>query len=146
MLFKIHTMNKKVIVIILTLTAGLFLGYLIFGNAATLEKNGELTDTHEHDSMGEDGMWTCSMHPQIQSPEPGDCPICGMDLIPADAAGDTAGSQGFRMTDNAMALANIRTSQIGSLAEGDENSIRLSGKIRKEFTFSDAVPEKSVEF
>ncbi|NNF18283.1 MAG: efflux RND transporter periplasmic adaptor subunit [Flavobacteriaceae bacterium] len=124
-------MNKKVIVIILTLAAGLFLGYLIFGTAATTEKNGEATDTHEHDSTSEDGMWTCSMHPQIQSPEPGDCPICGMDLIPADAAGGTAGSQGFRMTDNAMALANIRTSQIGSVAEGDENSIRLSGKIRK---------------
>ena len=26
--------------------------------------------------------WTCSMHPQIRLPEPGACPICGMDLIP----------------------------------------------------------------
>ena len=29
-------------------------------------------------------MWTCSMHPQIMQPEAGDCPICGMDLIPAE--------------------------------------------------------------
>lgn len=25
--------------------------------------------------------WTCAMHPQIQLPRPGPCPICGMDLI-----------------------------------------------------------------
>jgi membrane fusion protein, copper/silver efflux system len=26
--------------------------------------------------------WTCSMHPQIQQPDPGSCPICGMELVP----------------------------------------------------------------
>ncbi|MEO0115066.1 MAG: efflux RND transporter periplasmic adaptor subunit [candidate division WOR-3 bacterium] len=26
--------------------------------------------------------WTCSMHPTVKSDKPGDCPICGMDLIP----------------------------------------------------------------
>lgn len=26
--------------------------------------------------------WTCSMHPQIRLPNPGSCPICGMQLIP----------------------------------------------------------------
>lgn len=26
--------------------------------------------------------WTCSMHPQIRLPNPGNCPICGMQLIP----------------------------------------------------------------
>lgn len=26
--------------------------------------------------------WTCSMHPQIRLPNPGRCPICGMQLIP----------------------------------------------------------------
>lgn len=28
-------------------------------------------------------VWTCSMHPQIRLPGPGQCPICGMNLIPA---------------------------------------------------------------
>jgi Cu(I)/Ag(I) efflux system membrane fusion protein len=27
-------------------------------------------------------VWTCSMHPQIRLPNPGSCPICGMQLIP----------------------------------------------------------------
>ena len=26
--------------------------------------------------------WTCSMHPQVNLPEPGQCPICHMDLVP----------------------------------------------------------------
>ncbi|MBN2489853.1 MAG: efflux RND transporter periplasmic adaptor subunit [Planctomycetes bacterium] len=26
-------------------------------------------------------VWTCSMHPQIRQPEPGQCPICGMALV-----------------------------------------------------------------
>ena len=28
------------------------------------------------------GDWTCSMHPQIRLPAPGQCPICRMNLIP----------------------------------------------------------------
>lgn len=28
------------------------------------------------------GTWTCSMHPQVRSDQPGQCPLCGMDLIP----------------------------------------------------------------
>ncbi len=27
-------------------------------------------------------LWTCSMHPQILQEEPGECPICGMKLVP----------------------------------------------------------------
>jgi Cu(I)/Ag(I) efflux system membrane fusion protein/cobalt-zinc-cadmium efflux system membrane fusion protein len=27
-------------------------------------------------------LWTCGMHPQIIEEEPGQCPICGMDLVP----------------------------------------------------------------
>lgn len=29
-----------------------------------------------------EGEWTCSMHPQVRMDRPGQCPICGMDLIP----------------------------------------------------------------
>lgn len=28
--------------------------------------------------------WTCSMHPQIRQDQPGQCPICGMDLVPGE--------------------------------------------------------------
>lgn len=29
-----------------------------------------------------EGEWTCSMHPQVRMDRPGQCPICGMSLIP----------------------------------------------------------------
>src|SRR4051794_21457325 len=32
------------------------------------------------------GEWTCSMPPQIRRPAPGQCPICGMDLVPVAQA------------------------------------------------------------
>jgi len=39
----------------------------------------ENIDDHNHESNGT--YYTCPMHPNIVEEEPGDCPICGMDLI-----------------------------------------------------------------
>jgi Cu(I)/Ag(I) efflux system membrane fusion protein len=69
--------------VILVLIAGSFaLGYFI------ADKGGPSTpDQHAHEQGGRaqngDVVWTCSMHPQIRLPQPGKCPICYMDLIPA---------------------------------------------------------------
>jgi len=35
-------------------------------------------------------FWTCPMHPQIKMPQPGKCPLCNKDLVPAAPAGPTA--------------------------------------------------------
>lgn len=38
-------------------------------------------------------LWTCGMHPQIIKTEPGNCPICGMKLVPiVDKGGAAAGT------------------------------------------------------
>ena len=29
-------------------------------------------------------VWTCPMHPSVQLPHPGNCPICGMTLVPME--------------------------------------------------------------
>ena len=34
-------------------------------------------------------VWTCSMHPQVQQAGPGQCPKCGMELVPSDAETDS---------------------------------------------------------
>lgn len=43
----------------------------------------------EEDHRDEATTYTCPMHPQIVRDEPGSCPICGMDLVPQAAAGDS---------------------------------------------------------
>lgn len=68
------------------------------------------------------------MHPQIMQPEPGNCPICGMELIPTESSSGGLSPAQFRLTENAIALANIRTMQVGD-AEASAGSLTLSGKI-----------------
>ena len=114
---------KKYIIYIGILAIGLLLGWLLFGGSSNKETE------HNHSETAETNqMWTCSMHPQIMQPEAGDCPICGMDLIPAVSSADGLGADQFKLTENAMALANIQTTIVGANAiEG--NTIKLSGKI-----------------
>ena len=81
-------MNKNVLYIGIAVIAGLLAGYLIFGGSTrtsnTNTEDSNISDDHDHTGESLVQMWTCSMHPQIMQPEPGDCPICGMDLIPAE--------------------------------------------------------------
>jgi membrane fusion protein, copper/silver efflux system len=54
-------------------------------------------------------IWTCSMHPQIQLPEAGICPLCPMELIPAAAGANDSGARELVLSDSAVALAEIET-------------------------------------
>ncbi|WP_339628718.1 efflux RND transporter periplasmic adaptor subunit [uncultured Maribacter sp.] len=122
-------MNKNILYIGIAVLIGLLGGYLIFGNGANTS-NEEISDVHNHLETTENQMWTCSMHPQIMQPEPGDCPICGMDLIPAETSAEGLALNEIKMTENAMALANIQTTIVGSTQASDEDGIiSLSGKI-----------------
>lgn len=115
-------MNKNIIYIGLAVILGLLIGYLIFGN----NSNGKI---HDHSQEMESGqLWTCSMHPQIMQPEPGDCPICGMDLISAESNDEGLDAGQFKLTKNAMALADIRTTVLGT-GKGMDGTLKLSGKI-----------------
>ena len=115
--------NKKTVIYIGILAVGVLLGWLLFGGASTsktVHNHGEMSETNQ--------MWTCSMHLQIMQPEAGDCPICGMDLIPAETSADGLLADQFKLTENALALANIQTSIVGNRNQKD-NFVKLSGKI-----------------
>ena len=130
------TRTKNILIITGTLVAGMLLGWLFFGGSDEAE-------VHEHSAeAGQETIWTCSMHPQIRSGEPGKCPICGMDLIPLES-GDVSGNpQAVQMTEYAMKLANIQTQTVGS-GSGDRE-LRLNGKVsvdeRIAYTQSTHVP------
>ena len=114
---------KKYIIYTGLLVVGLLFGWFFFGNSATKEtehNDSEIAETNQ--------KWTCSMHPQIMQAEAGDCPICGMDLIPAETSAEGLNANEFKLTKNAMALANIQTSVVGNSTSKDA-TIKLSGKI-----------------
>lgn len=114
---------KKYIIYVGILLTGLLLGWVLFGPSSNQE-NDPLNASAEETTQ----MWTCAMHPHIMLPEPGDCPICGMDLIPVAEEGGGLTANQFTLTKNAMALADIQTTTIGNNAMAD-NAILLSGKI-----------------
>ena len=114
---------KKYIIYIGILIVGLLLGWLLFGGSSNSE------EIHNHETISETNqMWTCSLHPQIMQSEPGDCPICGMDLIPSENSSEGLLADQFKLTKNAMALANIQMSIVGQ-GKIENNAIKLSGKI-----------------
>ena len=126
-------MNKNILYISIAAVAGLLAGWLIFGNSANSVESKEAIQVsageHNHSGDSMDEMWTCSMHPQIMLPEAGACPICGMDLIPAEVGANGLLAEQFKLTENAMALANIQTVLVGENSVASEGGVMLSGRI-----------------
>lgn len=106
---------------------GLLLGWLFFKDNEAAHEGHD----HEMEQAGENTVWTCSMHPQVRQSEPGQCPLCGMDLIPAAGGSNSpagANLNSLEMTPEAMAMANVSVVKVESGRA--QNQLALSGKIR----------------
>lgn len=80
-------MNKKLIIIITIVLIGLAAAsYAIFFSGSN--GTSELTESEQ--------LYTCGMHPEIISDEPGTCPICEMDLTPIKEGNSSNASSGER--------------------------------------------------
>ena len=124
------------LLLFVTLVIGLAIGSSLGGkDSATndLQAKGEKgSSSHDHSGESADEIWTCSMHPQIQSPDPGSCPICGMDLIKA-STGTSANSiqpDEVKLSARALALAQIQTTRVRTLS-GTAAERTLIGRIAK---------------
>ncbi|WP_372746546.1 efflux RND transporter periplasmic adaptor subunit [Lutibacter sp.] len=131
------TKIKNILKIVGVLFIGLFLGWMLFGGSDATK------EVHDHSAEQEAGAtWTCSMHPQIRQSEPGQCPLCGMDLIPVATDDVGADPNSLQMSENALKLANVQTMVVGNSAANKE--LRLNGKIqvdeRKLYTQSTHIP------
>ena len=120
------TMIGKYVKTIILLMLGLFLGWLIFGGSndgSEIKENG-----HNHQAENKKGqVWTCSMHTQIREDGPGQCPICGMDLIPVGEGNENDNLSMLEMTPSAVSLANVMTEIVK--ADKPEKTIYLNGRI-----------------
>ncbi len=124
-------LDSKIVLIGLTLLAGVFIGLLISGGGNQEERRAvnQSTDSEHQHNEADKELWTCSMHPQIRQGEPGDCPICGMDLIPVVAAPTASHSPLVTaLSPEAAAMVNIQTSRVAGVSA--EGKILLTGTIQ----------------
>ena len=116
----------------LILLAGLFLGWLLFSGGNRKQSSQQTSSVEEaHDHEAEPTIWTCAMHPQIRMEEPGQCPICGMDLIPLQTTGSGDASidpNAIQLSAEAAALANVQTTIVSR--QDPVKEVRLYGTIQ----------------
>ena len=119
---------KILLIIIITALISLGAGYLIFGGKT--EAPPEAHENHVAAAEATAEIWTCSMHPQIRQNEPGNCPICGMELIPLSEASASDNPLIMEMTEEAVKLANIQTIAVGNANGSNTKTIALTGKVQ----------------
>lgn len=118
--------KKTIIIAAATLVVGLLVGWLMFGGN---KSNSHEDHEHVKTEINGETIWTCSMHPQIRQNEPGDCPICGMDLIPLeDDQNAEIDPNAISMSPIAMQLANVSTAFVGKM--NPVKQVRLNGKVQ----------------
>jgi Cu(I)/Ag(I) efflux system membrane fusion protein len=135
-----NILNNKFFLIVITLVVGLAFGWFIKPSSRPKME----ADEHEHieSIAGIPITYTCSMHPQIRQNEPGDCPICGMNLIPLTNDNSDADPMALTMSPTAMQLAGVQSMMVGNADAA--KSIRLNGKVqadeRQNYTQSAHIP------
>jgi len=134
--------NKTTWLIALSaLAIGLLLGGFFFGSSSKQA-------VHDHavsdaiSQKSEETVFTCSMHPQIRKNEAGDCPICGMKLIPLTTTDSELDPMAVSMSATAMQLAKVQTIKVTGSA--GKKTLRLNGKVQADerllFTQSSHIP------
>lgn len=110
---------------------GLFLGWLFFGGSPADQPHSmEQHISEAHTNEQGEVIYTCSMHPNVEQPEPGNCPICGMELIPRSREAGQAEEENpyeLTMTAQAAKLADIQTTKVEK--ETASKRIRIPGKV-----------------
>lgn len=153
-------MNKPIKIIIGVLAAVLIIAGGYWGYITFIQKNDNVTSGNE--------VYTCPMHPQIIQDRPGQCPICGMDLVQkgevvddeqTDHDLDGADISTVKLSPSQQVLANVQTERVKTMQfQGEKTfngyvkineskfahiSTAVSGKIVKMFiTFEGEVVRK----
>jgi len=132
------SIKKTIAILIAILLVGGLIGYLVGNHSLSNQHINKSTDQQINTSPNQQistsshqQIYTCSMHPQIRQSEPGDCPICGMDLIPLENEQDgEIDPMAVSMSPTAMQLASIQTAVVGTMEPIKQ--LRLNGKIQED--------------
>jgi Cu(I)/Ag(I) efflux system membrane fusion protein len=108
----------------LLLILGIFIGWLFFHSS----RKSDIKPTQTTEIV-KSTIWTCAMHPQIRMPQPGKCPICGMELIPlAQNSTSSIDPDAVHLSKEAAQLANVLTSV--AMKQISVKEVRLYGKVQ----------------
>jgi len=115
---------KKIIPLIIIVVAAFAIGYC---SKTILPEDSGTTKITAPEKQKQ--IWTCSMHPQIRKNEPGQCPICSMELIPSETSdtGSHVAKNIINLSPIGEKLAEIQTAPVEKRIPKKE--LRLTGKI-----------------
>ena len=125
--------HRSTTAMIVAVLLAFVLGYSLRGcgqpDTQPTETPGSMHDRHGAKAST---VWTCSMHPQVRQPGPGQCPICGMDLISLDGedsglATSTETDRRLTVSPEAAALMNVQVTPVERRYV--EAEVRLAGKV-----------------
>jgi len=84
---------------------------------------------HDHETSTE-GYYTCPMHPTVVQDEPGDCPICGMDLVKEDGSTSSATSNSKAIYIDPVVVQNMGVRTAEAELRDISSQIRTVGKLQ----------------
>ena len=122
----VNITKRDIKISIILILTGIFFGWLIFGRTSNIQHQSPVT-THQS-PLTSHQLWTCSMHPQIKQDKPGQCPLCGMDLIPLEDDSEEDSPIHIQMSESAMRIAEIQTTKVKKIAPFKE--VYFSGKVK----------------
>ena len=116
---------KRNIILVFVLLAGIFIGWMFFHSSPT---KSEVIPSAGADTVKTE-IWTCSMHPEVRRTGPGECPICGMELIPLvqNTTSSISDPEAIHLSHDAAQLANVLTTKV--IKQKPVKEVRLYGKV-----------------
>ena len=118
---------SRTVGIVIAVLAIFLAGYLVRWALTPVQPQGAPSSAAAAGKVGQ--RWICSMDPQVNLPEPGKCPICGMDLVPL-TGGDEQGPQDprrFTTSETALALMDVETAVVERRIA--TAAVRMTGKV-----------------
>ncbi len=125
-------MNKTIKILIGVLAAILIIAGGYWGYITFIHKNDTVSSNKE--------VYTCPMHPQIIQDRPGQCPICGMDLVKKgeidqeeQSAHDLDGADisSVKLSPSQQVLANVQTERVKTMQFQGEKTFNGYVKINE---------------
>ncbi len=125
-------MNRTIKILIGVLAAVIVIAGGYWGYVTFIQKNDTISSGKE--------VYTCPMHPQIVQDRPGQCPICGMDLVKEEEIGqedqsdhDLGGADisSVKLSPSQQVLANVQTERVKTMQFQGEKTFNGYVKINE---------------